>query len=87
MNATESIKMQVKAKLAKPCPCCGSKNVLMDNPKWIKAHSLNMVTIQCEDCKLEMNGHAGYSFVKDETITLQQAYQSALRRWNRRVAA
>ena len=76
----------IKARLAKACPCCGSKNIRIDNPEWIKKHILNMVTIACGDCGLHVDGYAGHSYITGEDLTIQQAYQSALKRWNRRAS-
>ena len=77
---------EVKARLAKRCPCCGSENVLMDNPKWIKMNGLSVVTIKCGDCDMQVSGYAGHHWVENRDYTLEQAYVSALKRWNRRAA-
>ena len=77
---------QVKARLAKRCPCCGSENVLMDNPKWIKMNGLSVATIECGDCGMQVSGYAGHRWVENRDYTIEQAYVSALKRWNRRAA-
>ena len=71
----------VKAKLAKRCPCCGSTNIKMDDPKWLKENNLRLVEIWCEDCKLTAEAH-----VVLDGKDLADAYRVALRRWNRRAA-
>lgn len=77
---------KVKARLAKRCPCCGSTKVLMDNPKWLKMNELQTASIKCADCGLEVTGYAGHRWVENKYVTLEQAYVSALKRWNRRAA-
>lgn len=73
------MKMAVKAKLAKRCPCCGSEHIVAENPKWLKLHDLKCVTIVCTDCKVGVTGYVGAG------ESLANAYQSALIRWNRRL--
>lgn len=80
------MKITVKAKLAKRCPCCGSANVVMDNPKWLKAEELSQVTIMCMGCGLRVSAFAGYLASEGKTFTLSQAYTKALTRWNRRAS-
>ena len=77
----------IKAKLAKPCPCCGSRNVKMDNPEWIAMYDIKCASIECDNCGLQITGYAGYDYVTKEDVTIQQAYRKALTRWNRRVVA
>lgn len=72
---------EMKAKLTKRCPCCGSTNIKTDNPKWLKDNSLRLVEIWCDDCKLKAEAHVGLDG-KD----LADAYRVALMRWNRRAA-
>lgn len=77
---------EVKARLAKSCPCCGSKEVMMTNPNWLKSRNVQCVSIKCAKCELEITGYSGMNYVEGREYTLAQAYQSALRRWNRRAA-
>ena len=80
------MKSEIKARLAKNCPCCGSDQVYMDNPKWLKESNLQAVSIMCKDCGLEITGFAGIRYSENREYTIEQAYQSALKRWNRRAA-
>ncbi len=73
------MKMSVKARLAKRCPCCGSEHIVVENPKWLKYHDLKCLSIACADCKMGVTGYVGAG------ESLANAYQSALMRWNRRL--
>lgn len=79
--------MEIKAKLAKSCPCCGSKNIVMDDPAWLRHHELGAVSIMCNECKLKITGYA-HKWDNGRMIdtSLAEAYRDALKRWNRRAA-
>jgi hypothetical protein len=82
------MKTEVKAKLAKRCPCCGSDRIMMDDPKWLKSCDLNVASIWCKECGLTMNGFRG-KWENGERVKLpiEEAYRNALIRWNKRSAA
>jgi hypothetical protein len=78
---------EIRAKLTKSCPCCGGKNILMDNPEWLQYHTLHSVSIKCGDCGLEITGY-DHKWENGRLVdtTLADAYRDALKRWNRRAA-
>ena len=84
MNGTE-----VKARLAKPCPCCGSLDIWMDSPEWLKENGLHSLEIMCKACGLSITAY-DYYFDPDTNervdTSLREAYRTALKRWNRRAA-
>lgn len=68
---------QKLAPLAKPCPLCGSGNVVTERLGYFLEKGFKHVTIECADCGLSYTGDAG----KDHN----EAYKKALEHWNRRV--
>ena len=75
---------EVKARLTKPCPCCGSKNIMMDDPKFIRENGLKVVELWCKDCGLSMKVFVGDN--EGHASSVKEAYQIAVKRWNRRAA-
>lgn len=75
---------QIRARLAKPCPLCGSRNVLTDNresEETVKkrlAEEPYFKVIECLNC--------GCKYTGGPADTLDGAYRMALRGWNRRAA-
>lgn len=70
-------KNEVLARLAKPCPMCGSREVMTDRPSFFREKELGCTSIYCKKCNLEIWGY-GTDF--------NTAYHEALKNWNRRAA-
>jgi Lar family restriction alleviation protein len=75
---------EIRARLTKPCPCCGSKKIMMDSPKFIRENDLKVVELLCKDCGLSMKVFVGDS--EGRASSVKEAYQIAVKRWNRRAA-
>ena len=69
---------QTKAKLAKPCPLCGSKRIMADSPEYFAESHHTTVGIECADCGLMFRDGAG--------TTYNECYREVLKKWNRRAA-
>lgn len=70
---------EIKAKLAKKCPFCGSDRIKTDQAEWIKNNELMVVRIMCDECGAEVRA---YTDVCDPV----GGYREALTKWNRRAA-
>jgi len=80
---------EIRARLTKPCPCCGSRDIWMDSPEWLKENDLHCVDIMCKACGLRITAYDYYfdpETRKRIDTSLREAYRTALKRWNRRAA-
>ncbi len=73
----------VRARLAKPCPMCGSKHIItIDRDKFDRLgfSQTGYSSIECDNCGLEICN----STMKDSTYG--ESYKAVLKLWNRRAA-
>lgn len=70
---------EVKAKLAKKCPFCGSDKIKTDDPEWLKNGDLEVVRIKCDECGAEVTAYTNGC----DPIG---GYREALKMWNRRAS-
>ena len=70
---------EVKAKLAKKCPFCGSEIIKTNDAEWIKNGDLKVVIIKCDECGAEVRAYT------DECDPIG-GYREALKLWNRRAS-
>ena len=78
---------EIKAIFAKPCPFCGSENVVTESrASFYKSKIKTCTYIECADCGAEVYGDP----VRDENgefiTTYNNAQHKALELWNRRSA-
>ena len=78
--------INVKAKLCKPCPLCGSKNLTITCREFYEdCETLyNCIRIECEDCFLEF---PTYFDTTDGQPEYNEACRQAVIKWNRRSRA
>lgn len=71
------------ARLAKPCPLCGSRNVVTEKrSKFEEIPTLKTCTyIECRDCHVTVYGDPVL-----EGTTYNEAQRRVLKRWNRRAS-
>ena len=77
------MKFQTKAKLAKACPFCGCKNIIMTS-KWRyldREYQDGTMMIQCNNCKAEL-----WNFPRTE-MNYNEACRAMIKVWNKRVTA
>ena len=72
---------EVKAKLTKACPYCGSRNITTINPEAFRKSGLTCNWITCDNCGVRMSGYS------EEAGDYNTAYRESLKLWNRRVSA
>lgn len=72
---------EMKARLVKACPHCGSKNIVTIIPREFKKNGLRANFIKCENCDAYVNGYTNVSG------DYNGAYREALKKWNRRATA
>ena len=70
---------QTKAKLAKPCPLCGSDNIMVESPEYFAENRHSTLSIECADCGLAFRDGNGGNY--------SEVYREVLKKWNRRVTA
>lgn len=70
---------EVKAKLAKKCPFCGSDRIKTHDPEWLKKGNHEVVTIRCDECGAEVNAYT-------DGCDPINGYCKALKIWNRRAS-
>lgn len=75
---------QKKAAFAKPCPFCGSKNVLTEKKEHFYSGNVRTVSyIVCGDCGAQLYGNP----ILKEDATYNKAQHIVLKMWNRRTVA
>ena len=80
------LSIQMKAIFAKPCPFCGSRNVITEKKETFYGHRHRACTyIACDDCGAQIFGEpvrkdGGYD------TDYNNAQHAALAAWNRRSA-
>ena len=80
--------IQRKAVFAKPCPYCGSRNIITERKEaFYKADAKTCTYMECDDCGATVYGVP----VRDEkTWKFSENYNiaqhEALKRWNRRAS-
>jgi len=73
----------VRARLAKPCPMCGSKHIVtMDRDRFDELNYTNTgySSIECDNCGLQLSNCT----MKESTYG--ESYKAVLMKWNRRAA-
>ena len=70
---------EVRAKLAKKCPFCGSDRIKTQDAEWLKNGDLKVVPIMCDECGAEVRAYT------DECDPIG-GYREALKIWNRRAS-
>ena len=78
---------EVRARLAKPCPFCGSRKVITESREHFEAgETKTCCYIECADCGATIYGDP----VRDESGRFVEDYNTAqrgaLKAWNRRAA-
>jgi DNA-directed RNA polymerase subunit RPC12/RpoP len=71
---------EVKARLTKACPYCGSRNIVTIAPKAYRDNGLRCNWITCEDCGARVSGYS------NDEGDYNTAYREALKVWNRRAS-
>lgn len=78
---------QVKAIFAKPCPLCGSRNVVTESKKHFYGNQVKSCSyIQCADCGVSVYGEPVRKADGGFTESYNIAQHEALKLWNRRTA-
>lgn len=67
------------AKLAKPCPLCGCKTIVVENREFFEQRGLISLGFECTNCRLVLR--------KGDSKDYNEAYRAVLSAWNRRVNA
>ena len=71
---------EVKARLAKACPHCGSRNIVTIDPKCFREGGLSANWITCDNCGARVSGYS------EDAGDYNTAYRESLKVWNRRAS-
>ena len=70
---------EVKARLAKRCPMCGSERIVADSKSIFEEKDFHTVGFVCLGCGLSLRiGNMSHDY--------NEAYRATLKAWNRRTA-
>lgn len=70
---------EVIAKGARKCPMCGCERIVADGRDLFEKYNFMTVGISCDNCGLTLR--------KGHSEKYEEAYEEALKVWNRRVSA
>ena len=76
-----------KAYLAKPCPFCGSKDLVTENKDNFEDSNKSCTYIECLNCGVTVYGDVKSDANGSYESTYDEAQRAVLRKWNRRVSA
>ena len=78
---------EIKAIFAKPCPFCGSENVVTEGrASFYKSKNKSCTYIECADCGAKVYGNPVRNEKGQFIMTYNSAQHEALAVWNRRSA-
>ena len=81
------MRIHKKAMFAKPCPFCGSRNVITESKKsFYKSGNRCCSYIRCDECGAETYGNPVRNEKGQFIMTYNSAQHEALAVWNRRSA-
>ena len=72
---------QTKAMFVKPCPFCGSKNLVIEKKDSFYDSNKSCTYVECAECGVHVYGDGVLG-----GTTYNEAVHNAIERWNRRVA-
>ena len=71
---------EVKARLTKACPHCGSRNIVTIDPEAFREDDLKCNWITCDNCGARVSGYS------EDAGDYNTAYRESLKVWNRRAS-